>query len=47
MLNRLFAALRRKDGMAAIEFAMLAPVLLFMFLGGIELTDALNCRSRK
>jgi Flp pilus assembly protein TadG len=46
MLNRLWVALRRKDGMAAIEFAMLAPILLFMFLGGIELTDALNCRQK-
>jgi Flp pilus assembly protein TadG len=46
MLRQFLTALRRKDGMAAIEFALLSPILIFMFLGGIELTDALNCRQK-
>jgi len=46
MLKRLYRIFAKKDGMAAIEFALLAPVLLFMFLGGIELTDALICKQK-
>jgi Flp pilus assembly protein TadG len=46
MLSQISRVLRKKDGMAAIEFALLSPILLFMFLGGIELTDALNCRQK-
>jgi Flp pilus assembly protein TadG len=37
---------RDKKGLAAIEFAMLAPVMAAMFLGSIELCDALNCQQK-
>jgi Flp pilus assembly protein TadG len=44
---RLLARFRRaKDGLAAIEFAMLAPVLAALFLGSIELCDALICQQK-
>lgn len=46
MLSWIQRALRAKDGMAAVEFAMLAPVLVAMFLGSIELTDALDCKQK-
>jgi len=44
---RLLARFRRaKDGLAAVEFAMLAPVLVALFLGSIELCNALNCQQK-
>jgi Flp pilus assembly protein TadG len=46
MLSLLARFLSAKDGMAAVEFAMLAPVLVAMFLGSIELTDALACKQK-
>jgi Flp pilus assembly protein TadG len=46
MLNRLKALWRAKDGLAAIEFAMLAPVVAALFLGSIELCDALDCQQK-
>ena len=46
MLNWIKKALRAEDGLAAIEFAMLAPVLVALFLGSIELTDALDCKQK-
>jgi Flp pilus assembly protein TadG len=43
----LFRKFRRDgSGLAAIEFAMLAPVMAAMFLGSIELCDALNCQQK-
>ena len=35
-----------KSGLAAIEFGMIAPILAMMFLGSIELCDALNCQQK-
>jgi len=35
-----------KDGLAAVEFAMLAPVLVTLFLGSIAMTDALACKQK-
>ncbi len=32
--------------MAAVEFAMIAPVLITFFLGSIEITDALACKQK-
>ncbi|HXC54263.1 MAG TPA: TadE/TadG family type IV pilus assembly protein [Rhizomicrobium sp.] len=46
MLNWARKFWRAKDGLAAIEFAMLAPVLAAMFLGSIELADALDCEQK-
>ena len=46
MLNWIRKALRAEDGLAAVEFAMLAPILVAMFLGSIELTDALACKQK-
>lgn len=42
-----FRALTRcRNGVAATEFALLVPVLLLLFLGGVETSDALS-QSRK
>ena len=37
---------RDTSGIAATEFAMLAPVLAAMFLGSVEVCDALNCSQK-
>lgn len=46
MLSWLRRALKAKDGLAAVEFAMLAPVMIAFFFGSIELTDALSCKQK-
>ncbi|HWD27051.1 MAG TPA: TadE/TadG family type IV pilus assembly protein [Rhizomicrobium sp.] len=46
MLKLLRKFRRDNKGLAAIEFAMLAPVMAAMFLGSIELCDALNCQQK-
>jgi Flp pilus assembly protein TadG len=46
MLNLLARFRRAKDGLAAVEFAMLAPVMVALFLGSIELCDALDCQQK-
>ncbi len=46
MLSRLRKAWGAQDGLAAVEFAFLAPVLVAMFLGSIELTTALACKQK-
>jgi Flp pilus assembly protein TadG len=46
LLTRFFRAARNEDGLAAIEFAFIAPVLVTMFIGTVEVTDALTCRSK-
>lgn len=44
---KLLSKFRRADGgLAAIEFAMLLPVMIAMFLGSVELTDALTCKQK-
>ncbi len=43
MLIRTIAYLRNRDGMAAVEFALIAPIMIALFLGSIELSDALTC----
>ena len=46
MLTKLRRMWRAKDGLAAVEFAFLAPVMLLMFFGTVELSAALDCRAR-
>ncbi|HUO98450.1 MAG TPA: TadE/TadG family type IV pilus assembly protein [Rhizomicrobium sp.] len=46
MLKRLEPFARCKRGMAAVEFALVAPVMIAMFFGTVELSEALACRSR-
>jgi len=46
MLKLLARFRRAKDGLAAVEFAMLAPVMVALFLGSIELCDALDCQQK-
>ena len=46
MLSLIRRFRRANDGLAAIEFAMLLPFLVTMFLGSIELTDALACKQK-
>ncbi|HTP75975.1 MAG TPA: TadE/TadG family type IV pilus assembly protein [Rhizomicrobium sp.] len=46
MLRKLFSFARARDGLAAVEFALIAPVMVTFFLGAIELTDAMGCNSR-
>lgn len=43
ILTRFF---RNDDGLAAIEFAIILPVMLLLSLGAIELTDALAARRK-
>jgi Flp pilus assembly protein TadG len=38
--------LRNDDGVAAIEFAIILPVMLLLSMGAIELTDALSARRK-
>src|SRR6185312_13368310 len=38
--------LRSREGTVAIEFAFIAPVLILLFLGTIELCNALICRQK-
>ena len=46
MLKLLAKFRRARTGMAAVEFALLLPVMLTLFLGGIEMTDALDCKQK-
>ncbi|MEI9990706.1 MAG: TadE/TadG family type IV pilus assembly protein [Rhizomicrobium sp.] len=46
MLNLIARFRRAKDGIAAVEFAILAPVMVALFLGSIELCDALDCQQK-
>lgn len=49
MLTGLHSALQRfgraRDGLAAVEFAFLLPVMITMFFGVVEVSQALSCRT--
>jgi Flp pilus assembly protein TadG len=38
--------LRARDGLAAIEFAFIAPLLITLFFGTVEVCNALICRQK-
>lgn len=46
MLSRFRNLLKARDGLAAVEFALIAPVLGTMLLGTIELCNALECHQK-
>jgi Flp pilus assembly protein TadG len=46
MLRRALQFARAKDGLAAVEFALIAPVMIIMFFGVIELSSAVDCNAR-
>jgi Flp pilus assembly protein TadG len=46
MLKSFFRMLRARDGLAAIEFAFVAPVMIVMFFGAVELSAAVDCKTR-
>ncbi len=46
MLSFLKNFTRARDGLAAVEFALIAPVMIVMFYGGVELTSAADCNAR-
>jgi Flp pilus assembly protein TadG len=35
-----------RKGLAAVEFALIAPVMVIMFYGAVELSSAVDCNSR-
>ena len=46
MLKHLRRFRRAKSGLAAVEFALIAPVLVTLLLGTIELCNALECHQK-
>ncbi len=48
MIGRAFLARLGRDehGMVLVEFACVMPVLLLMYLGGVQLMDALSCNRK-
>jgi len=46
MLKQLRALWKAQGGLAAVEFAFIAPVMIVMFFGTVELSAALDCRAR-
>jgi Flp pilus assembly protein TadG len=46
MLKRVRTFLRNRRGLAAVEFALVAPVMIIMFYGTVELSSAIDCNSR-
>jgi len=46
MLKRLSHFLRARDGLAAVEFAFIAPVMIVLFFGALEFSMAVDCHTR-
>lgn len=38
--------LKNRKGLAAVEFALIAPVMIIMFYGSVELSSAIDCNER-
>jgi Flp pilus assembly protein TadG len=45
-LTRLRHFVRAKSGLAALEFALIAPMMVFLLFGSVELIDALGANRR-
>ncbi len=45
MLKRL-PLFKDRSGLAAVEFALIAPVMIIMFVGATELSSAIDCNAR-
>lgn len=46
MLRRTHSFLADRKGLAAVEFALIAPVMVMMFFGAVELASGVDCNSR-
>lgn len=46
MLSRIRKLIRARDGLAAVEFALIAPVMGTLLLGTIEMCNALECHQK-
>ena len=46
MLSLLQRFIKARQGLAAVEFALIAPVMLALFFGAVELCTAVDCNSR-
>lgn len=46
MLTRIRKLMKARDGLAAIEFALITPVMVTLLLGTIELCNALECHQK-
>lgn len=46
MLKILQRFARAREGLAAVEFALIAPLMIILFFGSVELSTALDCKSR-
>ncbi len=46
MLKTFFKMLKAREGLAAVEFAFIAPVMIILFFGVVELSAAVNCKTR-
>ncbi len=46
MLKMLHRFAKARDGLAAVEFALIAPLMIMMFFGAVELCSAVDCNSR-
>lgn len=43
---RFVAALRDRRGVAMVEFALILPVMLVLYLGGAQLQDGIACNRK-
>lgn len=46
MLKRCLRFVHAREGLAAVEFALIAPVMILMFYGVVELSAAVDCNAR-